>query len=84
MGVTLMPVTLADLGETLWGPRWVVPMAEALKVTEEQVVKWDAQPETIPAALEDRIAATGTIRLQEIRMVLAQLDMTGLDRTPKS
>jgi hypothetical protein len=72
--------SIAEIGQTIWGPHWAEPMAEALHVSEPELVAWDAKPETIPTGFEDRIHAAGVVRIQEIQRLLAQLEAIGLRR----
>lgn len=80
----LSPRSLAEMGQTLWGPRWAEPLAEALSVNEQDVVKWDANPATIPENLEDQILNIGEKRLQDIQMMLADINSGGLRRNQAS
>ena len=73
--------SLADIGQQLWGARWAQPMAEALGVSERDVVRWDANPETMPADLEAEINLVAAARSQQIQAAMARLDLTGLRRS---
>lgn len=80
MSALPVPLRLADMGQTLWGPRWTEPMAKALSVTEKDIVEWDANPDTLPACLEDRLAALAEERVQEINGLASRLEVAGLKR----
>jgi hypothetical protein len=55
-------------------------MAKALSVTEKDIVEWDANPDTLPACLEDRLAALAEERVQEINGLASRLEVAGLKR----
>jgi hypothetical protein len=78
------PPRLADMGLVFWGPDWIEPMAFILEVTKEEVVAWDARPETMPPDLEVRVREIGAVRIQEIEQMIAQLDAMGLRRGPNN
>ncbi len=80
MSAPSKPPGLADIGQKLWGPRWAEPMAKALAVSEKEVVEWDANPDRLPAGIEERRAALAHHRVQEINGVVSWLKIAGLRR----
>jgi hypothetical protein len=77
-----MPLALAEIGKALYGPRWVEPMAVALGVSEQDVIKWDVNPEAMPLDLADEIDLLGSQRIQEIQMILGQVEAVGIKGLP--
>ena len=80
--MALIPPTLAELGHIFWGADWARPLGEMMRVTREEIVAMDANPQTIPPEMEERLQALGIIRMQEIQIMLQQLKEMGICRTP--
>lgn len=78
----LLPPTLAEMGHIFWGADWARPLSEMMRITKAEIVAMDANPETIPPGMEDRLHALGTIRLRQIQVMLDQLRESGIRRKP--
>ena len=78
MHATHGPLSLADIGQLLWGARWMEPLAVALGVTERDVVQWSAKPHTMPPSVHEQIKTAAKLRLQEIHEGIARLDENGI------
>jgi hypothetical protein len=48
--------TLADIGEALFGPHWVAPLADALDVNLRTMQRWAAGQFAIPDTLRGELA----------------------------
>lgn len=48
----MLPETLREIGEALWGLHWQSEMARTLKVADRTVRRWAAGEFRIPVALE--------------------------------
>jgi hypothetical protein len=42
-------VLIAKIGQTIWGPAWQAPMAEALKLRPATIAEWSAGRSAVPA-----------------------------------
>jgi hypothetical protein len=81
MSFTPVPPSLADIGWILFGEYWRKSLANALEVTEDQVIGWLSDPSGMPVDLEARIEKVGQTRVEEIRFMLGHMLSTGLDRS---
>ena len=78
----LSPPSLADMGRIFWGADWARPLSEMMRITKAEIVAMDANPQTIPPEMEERLHALGIIRMQEIQIMLNQLKESGIRRKP--
>lgn len=61
------PADLARRGRTLYGPCWQTPLAEALGVRRETVVRWSNGSRGTPDDLGERLDRVAEARVDEIR-----------------
>ena len=78
MPLELIPPTLDDMGYTLFGANWRAHFAEALDVTEDDILIWETEPEKRPADLQDKTENLGLARISEIQVMLTQMKAKGL------
>jgi hypothetical protein len=57
-------------------------MAAALAVSEQDLIKWDVNPESMPPDLTDELDLLGSQRIQEIQMILGQVQVVGVKGAP--
>jgi hypothetical protein len=81
MGMHLIPPSLADIGQALFGQDWREPLANSLEATEDQIIAWLKDPASMPTDLEARVDKIGRTRMEEITFMLGQMVNTGLDRS---
>ena len=79
----VIPLTLEDMGYTLFGEDWRSVFAEELGVTEETVRSWETDQAARPADLQDKVEQFGRLQIEMIEIMLAQLKEAGL-RAPES
>ena len=44
-------IMLSTIGQTVWGPAWEEPMAEALKERKQTIADWSSGRVAVPAAI---------------------------------
>jgi hypothetical protein len=81
MSLPQIPPSLADMGLILFGDVWRESLANALEVTEDQIIAWLEDPAGMPVNLEARIERIGKARIEEIRFILEHMAENGLDRS---
>lgn len=82
MTMEFSPPTLAEMGHIFWGADWARPLSEMMRITKAEIVAMDANPQTIPLEMEERLHALGMVRMQEIQVMLNQLRESGIRRKP--
>jgi hypothetical protein len=65
--------TLAEVGHVLWGANWADPLAHTLKLTKEEVIALDANPNSIPPGMAEQLVILCRVRIQEIGAMLERL-----------
>ena len=73
-----MPPSLEDIGYALFGEGWHRCLAEALDVTEDDILAWETEVARRPADLQKRLENLGLARIGEIEVMLAQMKGAGL------
>ena len=69
----LLPPTLAEIGQALWGANWAAPLADNLRLAKTEVVALDAYSDEIPPEMTDQIVALCLLRIEEIENYVARL-----------
>ena len=75
-GGSLNPVTLAEVGEACWGPRWQTNMANELGIADRTVRRWACGQFYIPDVMIERLATICARRASALRR--AQSTLQGL------
>ena len=80
MTMELIPPTLDEMGHVLWGVNWRDYLAEALEATVDEIRAWESDRAKRPADLQKQIDHLCVTRIQEIEIMRALLEKTGLRR----
>jgi hypothetical protein len=78
MTMELIPPTLDEMGHALWGSNWREYLAAALEATYDEIKAREADPAARSADLEKQIDHLCVIGIQEIEIMRALLQETGL------
>jgi hypothetical protein len=78
MTMELIQPTLEEMGHTLWGANWREHLSAGFETTEDEVKAWERDPTKRPADLEKQIDHLCVKRIQEIEIMRALLEETGL------
>jgi hypothetical protein len=73
-----LPPTLAEIGHVLWGANWAEPLAHTLKLTKEEVIALDANPDKIPPGMAEHLVVLCRVRIQEIGAIFGRLKSTAM------
>ena len=71
----LLPPTLAEIGQALWGTNWAQPLADNLKLATDEVVALDTYSDEIPPEMTEQIIAMCRLRIEEIESYLERLKL---------
>lgn len=72
------PPTLAEIGHVLWGSHWAEPLAHTLKLTKQEVIALDANPDKLPPDMVEHLVILCRVRIQEIGAILERLKSTAM------
>jgi hypothetical protein len=57
---------IAEVGETLWGPAWKTPLAEAVRHGKNAVADWSSGHQPVPAGVWSELMALMRRRKHEL------------------
>lgn len=71
----MTPALLERIGQALYGPQWIAPLARALDNNQRTVVRWVSEYSDMPAGLADDLRLLLERRTDELATVRADLDI---------
>jgi hypothetical protein len=75
--------TLENMCSIFWGSGWQACLADALGVAEDEVRRWEAEPERRPAHLRDSLEIIGFAQMDKIENMLSLMTIAGLSGSGK-
>lgn len=71
----LSPALLERIGQALYGPQWIAPLARALDNNQRTVARWVSEYSDMPDGLADDLRLLLERRTDELAAVRADLDI---------
>ncbi len=72
---------IAEVGETLWGPAWKTPLAEAVRHGKNAVADWASGHQPVPAGVWSELMALMRRRKHELDRLGPRSDVYSLGAT---